>query len=126
MRLEGRLAAAGMGPGCCVAPICMEKSCWVPAAVLDVLLTGAALVTLRPSQPISYRQTVCRRSRASAVLTMPQNAFLAAPLDLPVDELLLEGPSLVQRYLDDLLRTAISFSRRSSLAARPVLQRVCT
>ncbi|PLB38912.1 acetyl-CoA synthetase-like protein [Aspergillus candidus] len=67
MRLARRLAAAGMGPGC-IIPICMEKSRWTPAAMLAVLLTGAAFVTLEPSQPVAYRQT---------------SAPLAAALDLP-------------------------------------------
>ncbi|PKY02181.1 acetyl-CoA synthetase-like protein [Aspergillus campestris IBT 28561] len=61
MRLARRLAAVGTGHGC-IVPICIEKSRWVPAAMLAVLLTGAAFVTLEPSQP---------------------SASLAAPLNLP-------------------------------------------
>ncbi|PLN75491.1 acetyl-CoA synthetase-like protein [Aspergillus taichungensis] len=81
-RLARRLAAVGMGPGC-IVPICMQKSRWAPAAMLAVLLAGAAFVTLEPSQPVAYRQTVCRQCQASIVLTTQQSASLAAPLDLP-------------------------------------------
>ncbi|PLB45933.1 acetyl-CoA synthetase-like protein [Aspergillus steynii IBT 23096] len=98
MRLARRVAAAGVGPGS-IVPICMEKGRWAPVAMLAILLAGAAFVTLEPSQPVAYRQSLCRRCRAPAVLTTRRSEPLVSSLGLPA-VVLVDGEDLLAEDAD--------------------------
>lgn len=62
--------------------ICVEKSKWVPVAILGVLMAGGAFVLLDPGQPKSRLLAICREVGAiAAVLSSNQaDKFVDSPI----------------------------------------------
>jgi amino acid adenylation domain-containing protein/non-ribosomal peptide synthase protein (TIGR01720 family) len=92
-RLANHLAALGIGPETLV-PVCMEKSAWVPVALLAVLKAGGAFVPMDATQTGRF-QTVIEQVGARVLLTSaaqaPQLAALGEHRVIVVDEALLHG-----------------------------------
>jgi amino acid adenylation domain-containing protein len=65
-------------------PLCMEKSSWVPVAMLGVLKAGGAFVLLDPSHPIQRMQDVCQAVEANMIITSRENAAKTSKLGLEV------------------------------------------
>lgn len=57
--IAGYLQSFLVGPEAVVA-ICMDRSKWVPVAVLGVLMAGAAFVLLEPTFPTQRLQSICQ------------------------------------------------------------------
>jgi amino acid adenylation domain-containing protein len=79
--LAKHLAELGVHPGE-IVPLCLEKSCWTPVAMLAVLKAGAAFVLLNPSLPSKRLQGICEITGARALLTSRENAALCTELGL--------------------------------------------
>lgn len=62
------LRGLGIGAGT-ILPICLERSKWVPIALLSIMKTGAAFVLLDPGVPSDRNQSICARVGAQWVLT---------------------------------------------------------
>lgn len=63
----------GVGKGN-IVPICLEKSVFAPVAMLAVILTGGAAVTMDPAQPAERLAGIMHTVRASIVLASPSTA----------------------------------------------------
>ncbi|KAE8321391.1 hypothetical protein BDV39DRAFT_210790 [Aspergillus sergii] len=85
--LAKRLSDLGVRPGE-VVPLCFEKSCWVPIAMLAVLKAGAVLVLLNPSLPFERLQSICQITEARIIITSRQNSVLCTQLE--VDPIVIE------------------------------------
>ncbi|MGK5519659.1 amino acid adenylation domain-containing protein [Micromonospora sp. URMC 107] len=72
-RVAGRLVAAGVGPGDLVA-VSAGKSSGPIAAILGVLMAGAAYVPIDPSYPPARRDLLIRDSGARVLLTAGEPA----------------------------------------------------
>jgi amino acid adenylation domain-containing protein len=70
-RLASHLTTLGVGPDVFVA-ICMDKSAWVVAAILGVLMAGGAYVPLDPSSPLSRHQEILREVQTTIILCSPK------------------------------------------------------
>ncbi|KAI1275329.1 hypothetical protein F5Y07DRAFT_409348 [Xylaria sp. FL0933] len=77
--LATRLAQHGVGPETYV-PICAEKSCWVPVAMLAVLKAGGAFVLLDPTHPVDRLKGMCRIVGATRIIASNQTAEIAKKL----------------------------------------------
>ncbi|RYP49818.1 hypothetical protein DL768_004547 [Monosporascus sp. mg162] len=77
--LAAHLAQHGVGPEAYV-PICSEKSCWVPVAMLAVLKAGGAFVLLDPTHPIDRLKGMCRTVGATRIIASNQTAEIAKQL----------------------------------------------
>ncbi|KAF4539218.1 Nonribosomal peptide synthase protein [Lasiodiplodia theobromae] len=90
-RLANHLAALGVGPEVLV-PVCMEKSAWVPVALLAVLKAGGAFVPMDATQTGRF-QAIIEQVGAQVVLTSaaqaPRMAALGEHRVVVVDEALL-------------------------------------
>src|SRR5581483_1885828 len=83
--LAAALAARSIGPGDLV-PVLMRRSARSTAALLGVLLSGAAYVPIDPALPQSRRAEVFRRCRGRVVVADEGNAELsAAGLEVVLD-----------------------------------------
>ncbi|MGW0330969.1 amino acid adenylation domain-containing protein [Streptomyces sp. NPDC003011] len=67
-RLAGRLAALGVGPETPVA-VLMERSQWLPVALLGILKAGGAYVPLRDTDPLPRQRHVVTDTGAPVVVT---------------------------------------------------------
>ncbi|MEV8466975.1 amino acid adenylation domain-containing protein [Fluviibacterium sp. DFM31] len=76
------LAGAGIGPGD-IVPVAMARSTTCVAAMLGVMLRGAAYVVLDLSYPRAHLQGILDTVAAKAVLTRPEDEDLIAWTDLP-------------------------------------------
>ncbi|KAJ5746501.1 hypothetical protein N7520_011683 [Penicillium odoratum] len=77
-------------------PICMEKSRWVPIAILGVLKAGAAFAILDCNHPPERLQSICQDIEADLVLTLANQSKMAstlAPASVIVGEDLLQEES---------------------------------
>ncbi|KAF9636542.1 putative nonribosomal peptide synthase protein [Lasiodiplodia theobromae] len=92
-RLANHLAALGVGPEVLV-PVCMEKSAWVPVALLAVLKAGGAFVPMDATQTGRF-QAIIEQVGAQVVLTSaaqaPRIAALGEHRVVVVDEALSHG-----------------------------------
>ncbi|KAJ6167355.1 hypothetical protein N7497_000198 [Penicillium chrysogenum] len=61
-------------------PLCFEKSGWVIVAMLGVMKAGGTIVPLDPTQPITRLQDICRRTKASLIVSSTTQAPLAREL----------------------------------------------
>lgn len=77
--LAADLAIHGVGPGAFV-PICLEKSKWVPVAVLSVLKAGGAFFLLDPSLPQYRLKQMCLSLGVRLVIVSGKSTALAAVL----------------------------------------------
>ncbi|KAK5624973.1 hypothetical protein RRF57_000689 [Xylaria bambusicola] len=77
--LAAHLARHGVGPEVYV-PICSEKSCWVPVAMLAVLKAGGAFVLLDPSHPMERLKWMCRVVGATSIVASNLTADMARQL----------------------------------------------
>ncbi|OQE20976.1 hypothetical protein PENFLA_c015G04071 [Penicillium flavigenum] len=68
-------------------PLCFEKSGWVIVAMLGVMKAGGTIVPLDPTQPITRLQDICRRTKASLIVSSTTQAPLARELADEVMEL---------------------------------------
>ncbi|MFD8386586.1 amino acid adenylation domain-containing protein [Streptomyces sp. NPDC059679] len=68
--VAARLQRRGIGPGSLVA-VCVERNQDMPAALLGVLLSGAAYLPLDPEQPAARKAYLLEDSGASVVLAEP-------------------------------------------------------
>jgi amino acid adenylation domain-containing protein len=50
-------------------PVCLEKSKWMPVAMLAVLKAGGGFVLLDPSHPMERRRALCQQVQATVLLT---------------------------------------------------------
>ena len=66
--LSQKLILTGVKPEAFV-PILMEKSRWVPVAMMAILKAGAAFVLLEPSQPLKRLENICDDIRPGVILT---------------------------------------------------------
>ncbi|PYI31612.1 putative nonribosomal peptide synthase [Aspergillus indologenus CBS 114.80] len=66
--LAAHLQSQGAAPET-VMGICTERSKWLPVAMLGVLMSGAALVCLEPSFPVSRLQSICRDVETKVVIS---------------------------------------------------------
>ncbi|PYI02476.1 acetyl-CoA synthetase-like protein [Aspergillus sclerotiicarbonarius CBS 121057] len=80
--LAARLSRFNIGPGVFV-PLLIEKSKWVPVAMIAVLKAGGAFVLFDKSYPIQRLQQMCRALNATVGLTSEAQADVAAQLGLP-------------------------------------------
>ncbi len=76
------LAEAGIGPGD-IVPVAMARSTTCVAAMLGVMLRGAAYVVLDLSYPRAHLQSILDTVAAKAVLTRPEDEGRIAWTDLP-------------------------------------------
>ncbi len=67
-RLAEQLRRAGAGHGTLVA-VCLERSQWLPAALLAILKTGAAYLPLDPGTPKARRELCLEDASPAVVLT---------------------------------------------------------
>ncbi|KAJ5999451.1 nonribosomal peptide synthetase [Penicillium sp. IBT 35674x] len=77
--LAGKLQSLGVGPNVFV-PLCLEKSCLAPVAILATLKAGGAFVLLDVSLPHSRLQSICETLQASVILSSETTAHLASEL----------------------------------------------
>ncbi|PLB49054.1 hypothetical protein P170DRAFT_464604 [Aspergillus steynii IBT 23096] len=93
------LVGKGVGSGC-IVPIYLDRSHWVPVAVLGVLKTGAAFALLDVPLPLERLRMMCEEIRAPLILSSSTLEEMASMLAPKVIALSLEGtlPSLGQRY----------------------------
>jgi amino acid adenylation domain-containing protein len=61
-------------------PVLMDKSRWVPIALLAILKAGGAFVLLDPTQPIQRLQDICIDLNPSTILVSPKYHFTTTPL----------------------------------------------
>ncbi|PLB51476.1 nonribosomal peptide synthetase [Aspergillus steynii IBT 23096] len=61
-------------------PIYAVKSRWVAVAITAVIRSGGAFILLDPSHPLERLRTICTNSRATLVLSRPQEKEIAAKL----------------------------------------------
>ncbi|EKG18856.1 AMP-dependent synthetase/ligase [Macrophomina phaseolina MS6] len=96
-RLANHLASLGIAPEVLV-PVCMEKSAWVPVALLSVLKAGGAFVPMDATQTGRF-QAIIEQVGARVVLTSAAQAPRIAALrehgmdvdGIVVDEMLLRS-----------------------------------
>ncbi|CAG8195497.1 unnamed protein product [Penicillium olsonii] len=69
-------------------PVLMEKSRWVPIALLAILKAGGAFVLLDPTQPLHRLQDICVDLSPKTILVSPEYSDHAAPL---VDNIVIVG-----------------------------------
>lgn len=67
--------------------LCLEKSGWVPVAVLGVLKAGAAFVLLDTSQPVGRLQQICENVQAPLVVCSKRTSAIAATMGVPTMEI---------------------------------------
>ncbi|KAJ5678173.1 uncharacterized protein N7477_003806 [Penicillium maclennaniae] len=82
-------------------PICMEKSRWVPVAILGILKAGAAFVILDCNHPPERLQSICQDVKAALVLTLANQSEIAstlAPASLIVGQNLFQEESSEDLY----------------------------
>ncbi|KAL4904279.1 hypothetical protein BDW74DRAFT_178860 [Aspergillus multicolor] len=65
-----------------LVPICMEKSRWIPVAILGVLKAGGAFVLLDASQPQQRLKDICSQISAGFILTSTSQLPLCQELAL--------------------------------------------
>ncbi|TAQ84797.1 hypothetical protein B7494_g6879 [Chlorociboria aeruginascens] len=65
-------------------PLCLEKSRWVPVAMLGILKAGGAFVLLDPSYPIQRLEELCQAVKARVMVASRENAEKTAKLGLDV------------------------------------------
>lgn len=75
------LASYGVGPEVFV-PLCLERSSWVPLAMLSVLIAGGAFVLLDALHPIQRMKEVCSTVKATLIVTSKGNIANVAKLGL--------------------------------------------
>ncbi|KAH8426366.1 uncharacterized protein LDX57_004104 [Aspergillus melleus] len=94
-----RLFANGAGPGTSI-PIYLERSQYVPVAVLSVLKTGAAFVLLDTELPLERLRTICAGISASIIISSIATQEKASRLGAEVVTLMPEEalPSSRRRY----------------------------
>ncbi|OJJ07366.1 hypothetical protein ASPVEDRAFT_177948 [Aspergillus versicolor CBS 583.65] len=78
-RLAADLVIHGVGPGVFV-PVCLEKSKWVPVAVLAVLKAGGAFLLLDLSVPQYRLREMCLSLEVSLVIVSGKSTALAPVL----------------------------------------------
>ncbi|RDH30162.1 hypothetical protein BDQ94DRAFT_173144 [Aspergillus welwitschiae] len=78
-RLANSLSKMGIGRGS-IVPLCFEKSKWTPVAMLAVMKTGAASVTMDTSQPEERLQSIVAQVDAKLVISSTLKVKLAARL----------------------------------------------
>ena len=61
-------------------PVMMDKSRWVPIAILSILRIGGAFVLLEPTQPIQRLQDICVDLKLSTIVVSPEYRATAATL----------------------------------------------
>lgn len=66
------LASLGAGPEVLV-PVLFEKSVWVPVVLLGVWKSGAAIVPLEPSSPVSRLRDILVEAKATILVTSPMH-----------------------------------------------------
>lgn len=77
--LAKRLMALGVGSGV-IIPLCFEKSKWTSIAMLAVMKTGAASVTMDTSQPEERLQSIITQATPKIVLCSEDKLQLASKL----------------------------------------------
>ncbi|KAJ5884891.1 hypothetical protein N7495_009401 [Penicillium taxi] len=63
-----------------IIPIYLERSCWVPVAMLGVIKAGGAFVLLEPAHPVERLQQICRSIKAEVIVTSSQYKLATAAL----------------------------------------------
>lgn len=81
--VAGRLRGEGVGPGAVVA-LCTERSGDMVAAVLGILLAGAAYLPLDPAHPKARLDLMLATAGAALVLVSPSAAPVFADATVPV------------------------------------------
>ncbi|CAG8360099.1 unnamed protein product [Penicillium salamii] len=77
--LAHQLQSNGVVPDSFV-PVLMDKSRWVPIALLAILKAGGAFVLLDPTQPIQRLQDICADLKANTIVLSPNYHDTVAPL----------------------------------------------
>ncbi|KAJ8111473.1 hypothetical protein ONZ43_g5616 [Nemania bipapillata] len=77
--LAAYLAQHGVGPEAYV-PVCSEKSCWVPVAMLAILKAGGGFVLLDPTHPVEQLKWMCQIVGATKIVASKQTAEIAKQL----------------------------------------------
>jgi amino acid adenylation domain-containing protein len=105
--LAEHLTSLGVGPEVMVG-ICMDKSIWVPVAMLAVLKAGGVVLPLGTQQPLARVQTVLQDTKSNIVLVdTEQMERLANPSLrlIKVDRELLNGLEPASRSVSTTVRT---------------------
>ncbi|WP_432251108.1 amino acid adenylation domain-containing protein [Streptomyces sp. HNM1019] len=106
-RIAAELAAAGVGNGDAVAVV-VDRSAYLPAALLGVMRSGAAFVPVDPDYPAQRRALMLQDARARATVTLSQ--FLAQ-VDHTRPVILLDTPPTDASHTPDGPRTSDDTSR---------------
>jgi amino acid adenylation domain-containing protein len=61
-------------------PVLMDKSRWVPIALLAILKAGGAFVLLEPTQPIQRLREICDDLKPSFIISSPEYQAIAADI----------------------------------------------
>ncbi|PWY75370.1 acetyl-CoA synthetase-like protein [Aspergillus heteromorphus CBS 117.55] len=80
--VASRLSGFNIRPGMFV-PLLVEKSKWVPVAMIAVLKAGGAFVLLEKSYPVPRLQQMCQALSATLVVSSEAHLDLAAQLGVP-------------------------------------------
>ncbi|KAE8379035.1 hypothetical protein BDV26DRAFT_291617 [Aspergillus bertholletiae] len=94
--------------------VLMEKSAWVPVAILTILKVGGAFVLLDGSQPLQRLKIICAKTKSQLVLSSAQYREKANMLGLPV--------LLVEKNQSGLEQAEENDGHPSSLEDHPQLQ----
>jgi amino acid adenylation domain-containing protein len=73
------LQGLGAGPGL-VIPLYLEKSRWVPVAMLGVIKAGSAFVLLEPAHPVERLQQICLSIKAEVIVASTKYISVSATL----------------------------------------------
>lgn len=87
-----------------IIPILLEKSMWMPVAILGVLRAGAAFLLLDPDQPTSRLLSHCCDVGACMAITSPEGAAVASLL---VSDLVLLSTTHVQNWGEGVDETVL-------------------
>jgi amino acid adenylation domain-containing protein len=105
--LAQQLQSQGVVPEIFV-PVLMDKSRWVPIALLGILKAGGAFVLLDPTQPIQRLQDICIDLKPNTILASPEYRATAAAL---VSSVVVVGndqsPTLEVAGLDKVPKVAV-------------------
>jgi nonribosomal peptide synthetase protein BlmX len=82
-QLARHLRDTGVRPGDLV-PLCLDRSPWLPVAILGVLKAGAAYVPIDPSNPKDRIDLALEETGSCAVVTMSSLADLVGRSDRPL------------------------------------------
>jgi brevianamide F synthase len=112
--VSAHLVEHGVGPEV-IVPILLEKSRWMPVAMVSVMKAGAAFMLLDPGHPLGRLRELCERVGAGVMVTSPGLAALAERLGVKVVVPLDEESSAVHHQQSEIGRAAVDVNPRNLL-----------